>query len=595
MSQDEVVITALHRDLRCKYEKHFQTIEKVWSLANQAKRQQLFQGCTHPLYEPEQDWNVADITEDKDLFLRMLTWRATSTLENQFHWGLHWARGGDIEAADQEQLEQWMKCPSYHEGTYTYIQDDMYGETFDVEPRLIDDCTGRDYSPNLNGLVRRWNLMPYRLVGVVLRRQVNILYCLNALVDKVFDTEKAQCLEKSARYAEEDRTPTLDGLIASAEGYKTHYQTCLYRFYTDTRFLSQCVRDQLDSRPDRTCHLRRSDQQYLAGPIGRDIFDATYTKVRSLAFWRSVRELLALYSTGGNRRFLQEIHQLCVHQYEIAKQNVMRHIAMGIAKRRLRYRAYHEKFLYTYKGEWILKDLHIHYLLDLVTRVWGPDMTICQLRKLDEFYKQKPDEHSRLSERESEALHELCTVLAFFQDVRKVFPRAGDLSDFKMTDNLLFARGLRLLDLDVERLRRSRFLYICDIKITDLQDPFTAKHAIDELRVYVKRRLGTGLGNLYRDQVFDMLDAVKTPELVRCPDLLEPDFGKRLANRMVREARRLLLPCNETVVEPYSAATGRLGNVGGGRIVRSEIAATLLELFNKDSTNVCRDMDQMYF
>ncbi|KAJ4004761.1 hypothetical protein NW752_009574 [Fusarium irregulare] len=273
----------------------------------------------------------------------------------------------------------------------------------------------------------------------------------------------------------------------------------------------------------------------------------------------------------------------------------MRHIAMGIAKRRLRYRAYHEKFLYTYKGEWILKDLHIHYLLDLVTRVWGPDMTICQLRKLDEFYKQKPDEHSRLSERESEALHELCTVLAFFQDVRKVFPRARDFSDKKMEDILLFGLGLNLLDRDVERLRRSRFLYICDININDLEDPFTAKHAIDELRVYVKRRLGTGLGNLYRDQVFDMLDAVQTPELIRFPDLLEPDFGKRLANRRVREARRLLLPCNETVVEPYSAATGRLGNVGGGRIVRSEIAATLLELFHKDSTNVCRDMDQMYF
>ncbi|RBR27066.1 uncharacterized protein FIESC28_00138 [Fusarium coffeatum] len=595
MSQDEVVITALHRDLRHKYEKHFQTIEKVWLLANQAKRQQLFQGCTHPLYEPEQDWNVADITEDKDLFLRMLTWRATATLENQFHWGLDWARGGDINVADRYQLEQWTRYPNYHEGTYIYIQEDLYGETFDVKPTLMDDRTGRGYSPKLTGLVRRWNLMPYRLVSVVLRRQVNIIYCLNALVDKVLDTEKAQCLEKSARYAEEDRTPTLDGLIASAGGYKTHYQTCLYRFHNDTRFLSKCVRDQLDSRPERTCHLEGLDQEHLAGSIGRDIFDATYTKVRSLAFWRSVHELLVLaYSTGDNRRFLQEIFQLCEQQCEIVKQNVKRHIAMGIAKGRCYYSAIHGRFFDTYRGEWILKDIHIHYLMDLVTRVWGPDMTICQLRKLDEFYKEKPDEHSRLSERESEALYELCTILAFFQDFKKIFPRAEDFSDFKMTDNLLFERGLRLLDRDIERLRRNRFPHICDINITDLEDPFTAKHALDELRVYVKRHLGTGLGNLYRDQVFDMLDAVQTPELIRIPDLLEPDFGKRLRSRQVREARRLLLPCNEIVAEP-STDLGRMITGGRTRIVRSEIAATLLELFDKDSTNVSKDMDQVYF
>ena len=136
---------------------------------------------------------------------------------------------------------------------------------------------------------------------------------------------------------------------------------------------------------------------------------------------------------------------------------------------------------------------------------------------------------------------------------------------------------------------------ICDININDLNDPLTTKLALDELRVYVERHLGTCLGNLYRDQVFDMLDAVQTPELVRFPDLLEPDFGKRLANRRVREARRLLLPCNDIVAEPSSTDLGKMITGGRTRVVRSEIATTLLELFDQDSTNVCKDMDHIYF
>ncbi|KAJ4129262.1 hypothetical protein NW768_007797 [Fusarium equiseti] len=551
--QDEVVITALHRDLRRKYERDFQTIEKVWLVANQAKRQQLFEGCTHPFYEPEQDWNVADITEDEDLFPRMFTWRATASLENQFYSSLNSAQVGDVDAVDKDELAEWARSPNYYEGTYIYTQDELYGETLNVDSQLMDDCTSLGYSPKLDQLVKRWHLMPRRLVGVVLRRQVNILYCLNALVDKILDTEKALCLMGSARYAEEDRTPTLQG----------------------------------------------PDQEYHAGSIGRDIFDVTYTKVRSLAFWRSVRELLNLLNYPvDNRRILEEVHQLCHQQCEIAKGNVMRQIAMGVARGRFYYDVPWGRFIDTYRGEWALKDVHIHYLIDLCTRVRGPDMTICQLRKLNEFYERKPHERNSLTERESEALHELCTILAFYQDFKTVFPEVEDFCPLDMMDNLLFKQGLKWLDRDVEQLQRIRFPHVCDIKIRDLKEPFKANLALDELRVYVKQMLGTSIGNLYRDQVFDMIEAVQSPELIPFSNILEPDFETRVKARRVREAERLLLPSNVAAPRSSSGRRRRRRSLeGSGKIPRSEIAKTLLGLFNlfdKDLSDLCAGVSQMH-
>ncbi|KAH7179874.1 uncharacterized protein B0J16DRAFT_403192 [Fusarium flagelliforme] len=595
MSQDNVVITALHRDLRRKYEKHFGTVEKVWLVSNQAKREQLFEGCSHPDYEDEEGWDLAEITEDKDLFLRMLTWRATASWSEQLNWGLSYER--DADAVDQDDWDKWYDSPHYCEDTYTYLsEDDLYGETFDVDVKLMDDCNSWGQSDKLQRQVNSSTIIPHRLAGPVIRRQVNFFYCLNALVDKILDTEKARCLEKRARYAEEDRTPTLQGLIDSARGYKTYYKTSLYRLHTDTRFLYKCVKDQLISRPDRIHQLEESEHEYQTGSIGRDIFDAAYTKVRSLAFWRSVCELLNLAnSSSDNQRFLHEIHQLCDQQCDIAKQNVRRHIAMGIAKGRFSFSVPHWCFIEIYRGEWILKDVHIHYLTDLVTRVQGPDMTICQLRKLDEFYKRKPEERERLSERESEALHELCTILAVFQDFKKVFPQAEGYQDFETMGNIIFKYGLQYLDRDVQLLRRIHFPHICDININDLDDPFTVSLAVDELRVYVKRHLGTSLGNLYRDQVFDMIEAVQSPELLRFPNILEPSFEKRFRARRVREARRLLLPPNPSngaATGPSSAAADG-GRIAGGRtrIARSEIAETLLRLFDKDLNGVCRDMN----
>lgn len=214
MYDDHIKVTGLYRDLSRKYLKHFQTIEKVWKISNRANREQLFEGCTHRHYKPEPEWNVAKITEDDDVFLRMLTWRATASLKQQFRWGLD-GGPGDYAVVDDE---QW-KPPLYHpklavRKLYVYFSNHLYGETIVVsEDETLEEAERFDED------VKAYILLPYHIASDILRRQVGIFYCLNTLVDRILDTDKARCLDKQARNAEEERTtPTLQGLIASTKG-----------------------------------------------------------------------------------------------------------------------------------------------------------------------------------------------------------------------------------------------------------------------------------------------------------------------------------------------------------------------------------------
>jgi hypothetical protein len=225
-------------------------------------------------------------------------------------------------------------------------------------------------------------------------------------------------------------------------------------------------------------------------------------------------------------------------------------------------------------------------------------MAVYQLRKLDEFYKRKPDERKKLSERESEALHELCSIVAFMKDFEILFPESKDDKNYNSRDALVSTR-LHMLDCEVERFKQTICSEISDVNVNDLKDPLIARRVLDDLTVSAKRELGTSIDRIFKDMVYDLIEVLQSPELLahlfevmhdplriyerlekdsHFLSILELDSKRRVQARRVRDAGRLRLPSYGTDL----GFAGRWRTAGGRRrIVRSEISQTILALFDK--------------
>lgn len=225
-------------------------------------------------------------------------------------------------------------------------------------------------------------------------------------------------------------------------------------------------------------------------------------------------------------------------------------------------------------------------------------MAVYQLRKLDEFYKRKPYERKELSGRESEALHEMCCIVAFMKDFEILFPESKADFNWNSRDTLV-STYLYMLDCDVEEVKQTICSEISDVNMNDLKDPLIAKRVLDNLTVSAKRELGTSIDHIYRDMVSDLIKVLQSPELLahlfeimhdsfRSYDrleqnpqflgILQPESERRVQDRRSRDVGRSLLPSYETDL----GFAGRWRIAGGRKsIVRSEIAQTILALFDK--------------
>ncbi|XEU96179.1 hypothetical protein FSHL1_001464 [Fusarium sambucinum] len=560
-------IEALHRDLALKYEKHFPRIQKIWRVSNQVKREQYLRANKSSLFKiPEDssinrpcssmslcpDWNVLDITEAKsDYLLDMLTNRATKSLEEQFWEDIN---GDPITEATNDEV--WQPCPW---DAYTYFSQDFYGETILISKESDEEILNKFDDDTEAGI-----LVPVHIGRLVLSRQDQMLRNLHTIVDAILDGTSQRKRrnwgsgkKRDAQDTEEATSASrMQDLIDYAVRHKEECEAQLSLLRTQPTVLYNTAEAQFLSRPEHV------PEDYGYGDIepsrylkatGRGVFDVVHAKVCGIAFWESMGSLLRIIEKFFNeelrkRKAINEILQMCKRQFSYAQKSAEHHVATGMGWGWFtceRFRDLTYLRMEMSRAELILTDLHLHYLLNLfhTSNIFD---AICQLKKLGSIYKSYPWELERLSERESHSLYEVCSIIAFFQKLRAVFPSVNEgqyLSPGLGKD--LFVPGLEEVNLELEKVKHEAFLSASFSNLDDPLNPEMIGKTLEELEDLVKEKTGTTMDVLYKEQVKEMVRTLEIPK--RIGHAIEMfwlgysegrDPAKRAESRKKRDERR---------------------------------------------------------
>ncbi|KAL6924209.1 hypothetical protein FSST1_001483 [Fusarium sambucinum] len=529
-------IEALHGDLALKYEKHFPRIQKIWRVSNQAKREQYLRVNESSLFNIPKDssinrpcssmslcpdWNVLDITEAKsDYLLDMLTHRATKSLEEQFWEDVN---GYPITEATNDEL--WQPWPW---DAFTYFCQDLYGETILISKESDEEILNR-FDDDIEA-------------GILLPRK-----CRNRGSSK-----------KRNAHDTEEATPAsrMQGLIDDAVRHKEGCKAQLSLLRTQPTVLYNTAEARFISRPEHV------PEDYVYGDMkpstylkatGRDVFDVVHAKVRGIAFWESTESLLRIIEKFSNeelrkRKAINEVLQMCKRQFSRAQKSAQHHVATGMGWGWFtceRFRDLTYLRMKMSRAELILSDLHLHYLLKLFHT---PNIfdAICQLKKLGSIYKSNSWELERLSEREFRSLYEVCSIVAFFQKLRAIFPSINEGQDLSPgLGKDLFVSGLEEVNLELKEVKHEAFLSASFSNLDDPLNPEMIGKTLEELDDLVKEKTGTTMDVLYQEQVKEMVRTLEIPK--RVGHAIEMfwlghsegrDPAKRAESRKKREERR---------------------------------------------------------
>ncbi|KAG8666558.1 hypothetical protein FPOAC2_11675 [Fusarium poae] len=568
-------IEALHRELALKYENHFPRIQKIWRASNQAKREHFLRANTSPLFNIPNDsstnrpcsstslcpdWNVLDITEAKsDYLLDMLTHRATKSLEEQFWEDVN---GEPITEASNDEL--WKPHPW---DTYTYFSQEFYGDTICISEKTDEEILNR-FDDDIEAGI----LLPIETGKLVLCRQgqmlANLLQIVNAILDGTSQRKRRNRGSGKKRDAQdtEEATPAfrLRDLIDYAVRQKEDCEVQLSLLRTQPAVLYSTAEAQFLSRPERV------PEEYQHGDIepciyvkatGRDVFDVVHTKVRGVAFWRSVESLLCIIEKFSNeelrkQKAINELFQMCERQFSRAQKSAEHHVATGMG---WGWFTCDRSWDLTYlrmemcRAELILTDLPLHYLLGLFHTCNISD-AMCQLRKLGSIYKSDPWELERLSERESHSLYELCSVATFLQKLHAAFPAVDNGQECSPgLGKDLFVPGIEEVDLELEKVKREAFSSTSFSNLDDPLKPDMAEKTLEELDNLVREKTGTTMDILYQEQVKEMVRTLEIPKRIGHaiemfwlghPEGRDP--AKRAETRRKRDERRASQPLSDS-------------------------------------------------
>lgn len=541
------VVLELHRDLQRKYRLHGSKVETLWRSFDQGQRTRAMEAGAVPgsLLKHRDDaslgvvcklapeWNLRDVTEPgSDYFLRLLRYRATTTLLDQYR-GDHPlnSSGGDythithmIRTRNLRHINESRLRNSF---TLFLDEDEKYGQSYDVapgiDPRLVLGGMGDAFKAGA--------AVPRTTGDFILMRQSCLLQVLNIIIEDILDIGSTTRSQKTAPNKDTDAAiaamgklsiqvqarPTklsLSELLDAANDQRGSLNEYLDILSTEPVVLTHAVNMAFFTRPELV-----ADEKGRCLPVHTDryisaaTFEAVFSAVKAAAIWTYLYRLLQLLQSSTDKThraiLLQEISNTCHLEYSRTQSLLKRYLQSGAGSgakyfKRVSnvYDSGHARVSMKIKPEELTRaDPQLHYLLRLCQSDTNPTKAVEWMDKLWKLHTAHSEEREKLSSNEFEALCDHAVIIAFMQDLAPGI----SMPPLSRKKGQLFVSRSRELETELMQIRDEIDLTEYVVPIDNLTEPGVAHSALEALDEAISGKMGSKLGFLYEDLIDDCL------------------------------------------------------------------------------------------
>ncbi|GIJ87097.1 hypothetical protein Asppvi_006000 [Aspergillus pseudoviridinutans] len=196
--QTSALVKRLHRDLAQKYQLHGSRIEQIWRSWDKSRRDKAVKAgavrgkvLAHPtdqtmgnMYKVIPEWNLRDLTQpESDYLLDHLKHRATKSLSDQYHEGVHGSPGDHAFILESMRVNHLRHVNPFRNSFTLFIEEDQYGQSYDV----TDSAKYREMMTGLSTAVNAGLCVPRSTGELILQRQMYLLQALNVLVGDILE------------------------------------------------------------------------------------------------------------------------------------------------------------------------------------------------------------------------------------------------------------------------------------------------------------------------------------------------------------------------------------------------------------------------
>lgn len=263
----------LHGELAWKYRMHAASIENIWWSFGKNQRARCLKAdaadgvllkhsidkSLGDIFKFVPDLNLRDITEPGSDFLGLLKYRATKSLFEQYCYGTNGGPGEHGFINEMMRTEGLHHAEPFKDCYTMFLDDEGYGKSYRV---LSDHAeTQAHFAPAiLAGLC-----VPQSTGELILQRQINLLQCLNIMVEDILD-ESSQSRIRQERSKKSDKAASaalsklnirappaklaLRDLIASAHDQEASFEEYLSLLSIDPIVLAHAVNIWFFSQPE---------------------------------------------------------------------------------------------------------------------------------------------------------------------------------------------------------------------------------------------------------------------------------------------------------------------------------------------------------
>ncbi|KAF5551845.1 hypothetical protein FMEXI_3099 [Fusarium mexicanum] len=509
------VLLELHGDLQRQWKAYGPKVETAWRSFDKAQREECMKAAAWKrqvlkhsrdaslgsLCKFMPEWNLDDITDpDSNLFLDIIKHRAMTPLTEQYRRG-HNGTAGDLDLIDEMARTRNLRHANPFKNCFTVFTEEEYGYCFRV-PICVND---EEIQSGLESGIQDRYIVPQSLGQLILTRQLQMVQALNFMIECVMDQVSSPKDRSRPKNFKPPTAPLSDSLpkqatvklnpqelFAVASDQKSSLEELLSLLCSEATVLCADVNTQFYSQPE-----------LVPDEKGRSLPHA----VQGIAIWISITGLLKLLEKPSTDKLyksmiLQELSNMCHFEYARTQALFKRQVSTGTGSKRFKRisNAYDNSgnARVSMKGkpeELTRSDPQLHYLL----RLCQPDTTVTKaaewMEKLSDLYKAHPLEREKLDERESRTLHDVAAIVAFVQDVSKVYSLP---SISRKKGNLLVA-GLQEVDTELNQIKKEVDLHDHAAPIEILLEPGMSAKALEALNAFMMEKTGTTMGFLYQD------------------------------------------------------------------------------------------------
>ncbi|KAI1161686.1 hypothetical protein F5B18DRAFT_627260 [Nemania serpens] len=530
------LIKDLHRDLARKYRVHGARLKQLWRGMEPAQRARAMKAGTpdHVVLKHSRDasmgnvckfmpeWNLRDVTAaGSDYLLRMLEYRATKTLEEQY------IAGFDDGLGDYELIVEMMRTrnlrhvESFPNSFTLFMNGDMYGQSYTI----IKDKEGTlaGFKPAIDaGLC-----VPQSVGELVLTRQTYLLQSLNIMIEDILDEASTTRIQKQrpkkssdaataalSKLSIKSTTPKLDlpGLLDIALDQKASLDDDLSLLCTEPVVISHILNIWFFSRPELVAdekgrRLPAHTDKYVSGAF----LDTIHNTVRGAATWNYMCRLLELLKTTTDKShreiITQELSNGCHFEYTRVQAILKRQLSIASGTRCFRrvsgaYENGNARIVLKGKPEALAgTDQQLLYLLRLCQAEVTAPKTVDWLTNLDELHNKSPEKRNNLHEGEIGALGDLVIIVSFIQSLSP----AISMPALSRKKGQRYVTGAAELEVELNQAKPELDLSDFVIPIDNLLEPGIADAALKAFDKFIIKKTGSKIGFLYLDLIDDCI------------------------------------------------------------------------------------------